>query len=60
MKNEFLSMDGPGLLDENKVKELLGVAHGREVLQVDFEKDEVNLGNNETNKKALKFLRDLL
>lgn len=35
-KNEFLTIDGPGLMDENKVKEILQVAHERKLANIDF------------------------
>lgn len=59
-KNEFLSMDGPGLLDEDKVKEILSVAHERKIAVVDFEKGQVSLALTRVTKNVLKFLRGLL
>lgn len=59
-KNEFLSIDGPELMTENKVKEILKVAKERQILNVDFDKGQVSLIQKSNAKNALAFLRGLL
>lgn len=53
-------MDGPTLLDESKVIQLLKVGQERNLAKVDFENGQVTLATSSESKNVLRFLRDLL
>ena len=59
-KNEFLFMDGPAVLDEQKIKQILVVAHEKGIADVNFETGEIVPIENSVAKNSLRFLRDLL
>jgi len=53
-------LNGPEILDENKVKEILNEAHNKKIIQVDFENESVSQPMTAHSTKTLKYFKDLL